>query len=526
MKSVMQHRFSEVPGVDLPRSRFNRSKGFKTTLDGGYLVPIMVDQEIYPGDTVRCNLTGFARLSTPTYPVMDNMIMDTFFFFVPHRLVWTNFPKFMGERIDPGASIAYTIPQITDLNNESNESLTDYFGLPTKIAANIAVNSLAYRSYNLIWNQWFRDENLQDSVVVDLDDGPDTIADYELLKRGKRHDYFTSSLPWLQKGDAVELSLGVDAPITGIGPSSQVYAAGPVNAYETDGTGTTAYADYKVISDSHADRTFYVEEDPNNANFPNIRADLANATASTVNELRQSIQIQALLEKDARAGTRYTEIVSSHFGVSSPDARLQRPEYLGGGSTPIIINPVARTDASPGVLGAMGTAAFNNHGFVKSFSEHGTIIGLVNVRADLTYQEGIERQWSNQTRYDLYWPSLAHLGEQAVLNKEIYIDAATVGGTAEDVWGYQERWAHLRYGQSKITGKFRSNDAASLDAWHLGIEFGAQPTLDAAFIQEDPPIDRVIAVPAEPHFIFDSYIGLDYVRAMPTYSIPGFVAHF
>jgi len=519
MKSVMKHRFSEVPGVQVPRSSFNRSHGFKTTFDAGYLVPILVDEAL-PGDTYKVNLTGFARLSTPTFPVMDNMQMDTFFFAVPKRLVWENWQKFCGEQIDPGASIDYTIPIVNDLNNPSNETLWDYFGLPTKIAAVYEFSALPARAYNLIWNEWFRDQNLQDSVTVNRDDGPDSESDYELLKRGKRHDYFTSCLPFLQKGDAVELPLGTSAPVTGIGNDDQIYPAG-ATVYETDGTGTTSYvdaADYDKI---------FIEEDPNNAGYPNIRADLSSAAAATVNELRQAFQVQRLLERDARSGTRYIEIIKSHFGVTSDDARLQRPEYLGGGTSNVNISPVARTDSAPGELGAIGTVGLRNHGFVKSFTEHCIIIGLVNVRADLTYQEGIERMWSRSTRYDFYWPALAHLGEQAVLNQEIYIDAAMIGaGTEDDVFGYQERYAEYRYKPSKITGKFRSNDAATLDAWHLGIEFGALPTLDDVFIVEDPPIDRVIVTATEPHFIFDSYINMFCVRPMPVYSVPGMVDHF
>lgn len=526
MRSVMEHRFSDVPSVEIPRSSFNRSHGVKTTFDAGYLVPILVDEAL-PGDTFKVSMTGFARLSTPTYPIMDNMMMETFFFAVPMRLVWTNWQKFCGERVDPADNIDYTIPVIDDGSNFANETLFDYMGLPTKIAATYEFSALPFRAYNLIWNEWFRDQNLQDSVNVGaagvMDNGPDDAADYVLLRRGKRHDYFTSCLPWLQKGDAVQLTLGTTAPITGISMADQNYATANAQGYETDGTGIVTYTAGRNISGLNT----YVEQDAANVGYPNIRADLANATASTVNELRQAIQVQRILERDARAGTRYTEIVQSHFGVTSPDARLQRPEYLGGGRTPVVVKPIARTDSSPGKLGAMGVAGFGGHGFVKSFTEHCIIIGLVNVTADLTYQEGLDRMWSRSTRYDFYWPSLAHLGEQAVLNQEIYIDAATVGDSSYlEVFGYQERYAEYRYKPSKITGKFRSNDAASLDAWHLGIEFGAQPTLDDTFIEDTPPVDRVIAVPAEPHFIFDSYCQMECVRPMPTYSVPGKIDHF
>lgn len=514
MKSVNSgNRFSDVPNVEIPRSTFDRSCGYKTTFDAGYLIPVFVDEAL-PGDTFQCNLNGFARLATPVYPIMDNLIMETFFFAVPLRLIWENFTKFMGERKNPGDSIDYTCPQITDLNNAANESLFDYMGLPTKVAANLSVNAFLPRAYNLIWNEWFRDQNLQDSVTVNTDDGPDSVSDYALLRRGKRHDYFTSCLPWLQKGDAVLMSLGTSADVVADG--NPTFGPGTTSGLYRSSGNTTA--NWHGTSTATGPATW---------GNPALTADLSTAVGPTVNELREAVQVQRLLERDARAGTRYVEILKSHFGVTSPDFRVQRPEYLGGGRTKIQINPIARTDSSPGELGAFGMAGFNNHGFVKSFVEHCVIIGLVNVRADLTYQEGLERHWSRQTRYDFYWPSLAHLGEQAVLNKEIYVDAASIGDSSyEDVFGYQERFAEYRYKPSRITGKFRSNDTASLDAWHLGIEFGSMPTLDETFIQDNPPLDRCIAVPSEPHFIYDSWAELRCTRPMPTYSIPGLIDHF
>ena len=492
MKSVMRHRFSEVPDVKIPRSSFDRSHGVKTTFDAGWLVPFLVDEAL-PGDTFQTNLTGFARLSTPTYPLMDNMFMDTFFFAVPIRLVWDNWVKFCGEQVNPGDSIDYTVPIVNDLNNAANESIFDYFGLPTKIAAVYNFSALPLRAYNLIYNEWFRDENLQNSVTVNTDNGPDSNADYTLLRRGKRHDYFTSCLPWLQKGDAVTLTLGDSAPIFGDNMDFDSVDDNSNQAQIRDAQGSSANL-RQLVTGGGVGGSLYGHNA--GAGTGEMKTDLTQATASTVNELRQAIQVQRILERDARAGSRYTEIIESHFGVTSPDARLQRPEYLGGGSTPVIVKPIARTDTSPGKLGAMGIASFGDHGFVKSFTEHCIIIGLVNVRADLTYQEGLDRMWSRSTRYDYYWPSLAHLGEQSVLNQEIYLDAAMLGaGTEDDVFGYQERYAEYRYKNSKITGKFRSNDAASLDAWHLGIEFGALPTLDASFIVDNPPVDRVIATP-------------------------------
>lgn len=534
MKSVMKHQFSKVPNVTIPRSRFDRSHGHKTTFDAGYLIPILCD-EVLPGDSFNVSMAAYSRMSTPIYPVMDNMYMDTQFFAVPIRLVWDNFQKFMGEQTDPGDSIDYQIPQMvapasTPTGYEAG-TLQDYLGLPTEVAS-LSHSALFTRAYNLIWNTWYRDQNLQDSVTVDTDDGPDTYSDYVLLKRGKRHDYFTSCLPWPQKGEAVDLPLGVKAPVYGIGKDDAIYDSGPQSVYETGASGTTSYASYKNATHT----SWKIEEDPDNSGYPGIYADLTDATAATINQLREAFQIQRLLERDARGGTRYTEIIKSHFGVTSPDARLQRPEYLGGGSTPVNINPVPQTAdiayqvggttqyrTGAGDVGAYSTTAINHNGFTKSFTEHCLIIGLVSVRADLTYQQGLNRMWSRSTRYDMYWPALSHIGEQSVLNKEIYAD-----GSANDnlVFGYQERYAEYRYKPSIITGQFRSNYATPLDSWHLSQEFGSLPTLGADFIEEDPPIDRVLATPTEPHFIFDAYFRMNCARPMPLYGVPGMIDHF
>lgn len=522
MKSITSHQFSQVPSANIQRSSFDRSHGHKTTFDAGVLIPIFVD-EVLPGDTANLKMTGFARLATPIHPLMDNMFMDTQFFFVPNRLIFDNWQRMNGEQRNPGDSIDFLVPTMTSptVAGYSNETIHDYFGIPTQVG-DLVHSSLWHRAYNLIWNEWYRDENLQNSVVVDTDDGPDDPADYKLLNRGKRHDYFTSCMPFAQKGDAVQLPLGDTAPIVTNG--LPITVATPTNGgFNMLTTGSTTNIDLSFAAGSSEALLF----DSTNGTT-GLQTDLSAATAATVNQLRQAFQVQRLLERDARGGTRYTEIIRAHFGVVSPDARLQRPEYLGGGSSPVHVNPVAQTQSSDtvtpqGNLAGIGTAVLNNHGFSKSFTEHGVIIGLLSVRADLTYQRGLPRMFSRSTRYDFYWPALSHIGEQAVLNKEIYAQGTS---TDDAVFGYQERYAEYRYKPSQITGTFRSNDAASLDAWHLSQDFGTLPVLGDSFIQENPPVSRVVAVNTEPQFIFDSYFQYRMARPMPMYSVPGLIDHF
>lgn len=548
-KSVNTHQFAMVPRPDVPRSKFKIQTTHKTAFDAGYLVPIYVD-EVLPGDTFSLKMTTFCRLATPIAPFLDNVYLDSFFFFVPNRLVWRNWVKFMGQQDNPGDSISYTIPTSTSpVNGYAVSSLQDYFGLPTAgqltSTKTFTHSSLPLRAYNLIYNEWFRDENMISSVTLSTGDGPDGWPSFSLLRRGKRHDYFTSALPWTQKGTAVTLPLGSSAPV--IFPSGSTAVSGFGAAYTVENAaGTVGYGNIRSITGIGAplaattppvtatDVRLPVNFAGNLSATTGIYADLSSATAATVNQLRQSFQIQKLLERDARGGTRYTELVRAHFGVISPDARLQRPEYLGGGSTHVSVNPIAQTSGTGadgqstplGNLSAMATALATNNGFTQSFTEHGIIIGLVSARADLTYQQGVRKFWNRSTRYDFYFPAFAMLGEQAILNREIY---ATGDTSDTQVFGYQERWAEYRYFPSMITGLMKSTAAGTIDYWHLAQRFTSIPTLNSTFINDTPPMDRVLAVGASANgkqFLFDSFFDVTAVRPLPMYSVPGLIDHF
>ena len=574
---VRGHRFSDAPAMYMKRTKFDRSHVYKTTFDSGKLIPVFVD-EVLPGDTARMSVNYFARLATPIKPIMDNIYLDWFFFFVPNRLVWEHWQNFCFEQEDPDDSTDYVIPTVTATGNSDNAyvgSLWDYFGLPVNTSGNLSgVSALPFRGVYLIYNEWFRDENLQKSVKIQKGDTNEVLnsarsaeqpswvftSDTNIVPglscppRGKRHDYFTSALPWTQKGPGVSVALAGTASIvdptpgTGYLLHSTSLQLAAVSAYGGDGSaaggdrvaqgdgsisfsrpGSDKFSTIGGFAGNYSDRITMSAQAASSYLGNDSYVDLDTSSIFTINSLRTAFQMQKFYERLARGGSRYTEVLRSFFGVVSPDARLQRPEFLGSFTKMVNVNPIAQTSAtdntSPqGNLSAYGVTAAKFHGFTKSFVEHGYVFGFVCARADLTYQQGINKMWLRSTVYDFYWPTFAHLGEQAIELREIYAQGSEADTT---VFGYQERYAEYRYKPSQITGKFRSSvTGGNLDVWHLSQFFKNAPTLNDEFIVENPPIERIIAVPSEPEFLLD--IGFRYttVRPMPMFGTPGLVDHF
>lgn len=534
-------RFASIPSVSTPRSSFNRSHGHKTTFDGGFLIPICAD-EMLPGDTMKCRTSSFVRMLTPLTPIMDQMWLDTFWFFVPNRILWDNWVKFMGEEDDPGDSVDFLVP-IVDFDplvgGEFDEStIFDYMGIRPFVDFRDElinqISALHFRAYNLIYKTWFRPQDITDSPVIHKGDGPDPATDYTLLRRAKRHDYFTAALPFPQKGPAVSLSLGTSAPISGTitGGGVPTYiasgATSPVAGQFETGSGAANQGVSFAGSDAGVPGARSMEWFSPQLDATGLTADLSAATAATINAIREATTLQQFYERQARGGTRYTEQITSFFGVRSPDARLQRPEYLGGSSDALNVHPIAQTaqafggDPNPDGLGRLGSyvtgGSAGGRGFTYSATEHGVVLGLAMVRANLTYQQGLPRMWSRQTRFDFAWPIFSTLGEQEVLNKEIFVQSLAADN---NVFGYQERYAEYRYAENRLSGLFRSDVATSLDVWHLAQDFTTLPALNDAFIEENPPFLRTVAVQDENIFKGDFWFDINHVRPLPVYSVPG-----
>lgn len=544
-----ESHFAQLPHVNIHRSTFDRSHSLKTSFNAGDLVPFYVD-EVLPGDTFHITTSKVIRMPALLTPLMDNLYLDTYYFFVPNRLVWEHWREFQGENTKSAwlPDTTYEVPQLTSPPSTgwAIGSLADYFGVPTGVP-NLSVNALPFRAYSLICNEWFRDENLTDPLVTPIDDttrsGVNTgnyITDCALgglpFKAAKYHDYFTSCLPAPQKGPDVTIPITEYEPYPVYANSQDVPFPNPFGETTVKFKGQAQSAPTPgsigvVANGSIGSFGSAPDIDVGNVLTPsNLWAYPTAATAATINQLRLAFQIQKLYEKDARGGTRYIEILKEHFGVTSPDARLQRPEYLGGNRLPINVSQVLQqsetTATSPQGTPVGMSLTSDTHGDVhKSFVEHGFVIGLMVVRYHHTYQQGLERFWSRKDRFDYYFPVFANIGEQAVLNKEIYAQ-----GTDKDdeVFGYNEAWADYRFKPSHVTGEMRSSSPQSLDVWHLGDDYDQLPSLSDAWIREDGKIiDRVLAVTSSitHQFFADIYVQCRSTRPMPVYSVPGLIDH-
>ncbi len=542
MKS--QHNFSQTPSVNIPRSTFNLSHPHKTAFDADWLVPICQPIDVIPGSTFNFKTSFFMRLATPLEPILDNLHFDTFAFFVPYRTIWENHERFHGAQDDPGDSISFTIPILAraDAAMTGLGTLWDYFGLPPlAVTDDLPVSALPNRAYVKIYNDWFRSAVLQDSWPENVGNGPDNLsttpaagnARPNMFKRGKRFDYFTSSLPEPQRGSAPTISLGTTAPVLGLAIDDTMNAGNPTGK-KSDGE--PAWSHYYGPASSN---NTYLEADDPGATYHLVRADLSAATGLDINEIRLAFATQHILERDARSGTRYVESLKARWGVTSPDFRLQRAEYLGGGSSRVMINPVTQNTASTtptapaaqdklGNLAGVGTAS-GTHSWSKSFVEHGVIIILGNLRADLTYSQGVDRYWSKSTRYDFVYPEMANIGEQAILNKEIFVTGTGTPGTDDDVFGFTGRYDEHRYLNGKLTNVMRpatcggTPTVGTLASWHLSEDFATLPALGASFIENNTgtPLDRAIAIATEPHMIADFYHEIKAALPLPTYGVPG-----
>lgn len=545
--STRSHRFDEVPAPRVQRSSFDLSHKRKTTFNAGYLIPLTI-MEVLPGDTFSVQAQFFGRMQTLDFPTLDNMYFDTFWFFCNNRILWDNWPKFLGAQESPGASIDYVVPYLSGTDPTYFQfdvhSIGDYFGLP--IGQNLGptagpggidvnINALPFRMYNKIFQEWFRAQELQGEYPINKDDGPDSPGNYVLLKRGKRHDYITSCLIAPQRGEAVALPIGDSAPVIGDGFAMGMLGTTDYYTNFNNNTGFNGVMGVTTVGGSvggtlagsapGGDERIGLNTDPTKTH---VFADLSEAVSATINDMREAIAIQQMLERDARFGTRYVERIFAQFGVVVPDYTAQRPEYLGGSIDRVGVMSVPQTTASPaaptmsdakGALAAYAQIQASS-GFNRSFVEHGYIMCLGSLRADLSYQQRIDKMWSRETRYDFYDPMMAHLGEQPVYDREVWYAAATTGN---GIFGYQERWAEMRMRMDDITGKFRSAAAGTLDSWHLALNFSAQPDLNDTFIQDSPPVDRILAIDTatQPNVLMDMAFKVRAARPIPVYSVPG-----